>query len=512
MNKIFKKSIFGFSCLVILSSCSSNKNSIVTNMEINKRPILHFSPPKNWMNDPNGMFFYEGEYHLFYQYNPYGEKWGHMSWGHATSKDLITWNHLPVALEEENKVMIFSGSVVVDYNNTSGFGVNNQPPIIAIYTSYDANTGLQHQSIAYSTDKGLTFTKYNNNPVIDLNSKDFRDPKVFWYAEDNKWIMTVSMAQERKIRFYSSKNLKNWELLSDFGPTGATKGIWECPDLFKLKYKNESKWVLGVNLGNESISGGSGMQYFIGDFDGKKFRIDSNYSQNDINYTEYGKDYYAAVTWWGTPDNDEHKVWLGWMNNWQYAQDIPYYGWRSTMSIPRKLFLDKTNDKFYLRQEPYSSVSKYRKSNDSYTKKSISIINQTIKTKDLTDLTFEMDLTFEPSKINGNFFEFNMKTVENTVVKLSFDKTTNELIFVRTDAGNEKIKDFPSTQRVKIESDSLEIDIRIFVDKNSIEVFAENGKYVFTNLFYPTSKINTIEFNSEQNIDSSINTFKIYKY
>ncbi|MEU3935861.1 GH32 C-terminal domain-containing protein [Streptomyces sp. NPDC029044] len=241
------------------------------------RPQFHFTPQKNWMNDPNGLVYYQGEYHLFYQYNPNGNSWGDMSWGHAVSKDLVHWEELPLALSHDDEEMVFSGGAVVDWNNTTGFGTTKNPPMVAIYTSAYKNGGKQAQSLAYSTDRGRTWTKYQGNPVIDIGSKDFRDPKVQWYAPTKTWLMTVSLSAEHKVRFYSSKNLKDWELQSEFGPAGATGGVWECPDLFPLAVdgnKKKIKWVLVVNLNPGGIAGGSAAQYFVGDFDGKKFTPD----------------------------------------------------------------------------------------------------------------------------------------------------------------------------------------------------------------------------------------------
>ncbi|MFB6846049.1 GH32 C-terminal domain-containing protein [Streptomyces sp. NPDC056373] len=238
------------------------------------RPQFHFTPQKNWMNDPNGLVYYKGEYHLFYQYNPNGNSWGDMSWGHAVSKDLVHWEELPLALSHDDEEMVFSGGAVVDRDNTTGFGTKENPPMVAIYTSAYKKGGKQAQSLAYSTDRGRTWTKYQGNPVIDIGSDNFRDPKVQWYAPTKSWLMTVSLSAEHKVRFYSSKNLKDWELQSEFGPAGATGGVWECPDLFPLAVDGDPakiKWVLVVNLNPGGIAGGSAAQYFVGDFDGKKF-------------------------------------------------------------------------------------------------------------------------------------------------------------------------------------------------------------------------------------------------
>ncbi|MFJ1733687.1 GH32 C-terminal domain-containing protein [Streptomyces sp. NPDC088254] len=238
------------------------------------RPQFHFTAERNWMNDPNGLVYYEGEYHLFYQYNPNGNSWGDMSWGHAVSADLVHWKQLPLALSYDDNEMVFSGSAVVDWDNTTGFGTKKNPPMVAIYTSHNKSTGIQAQSIGYSTDRGRTWTKYQGNTVIDIGSKDFRDPKVQWYEPTKSWLMTVSLSAEHKVQFYSSKNLKDWKLQSEFGPAGATGGVWECPDLFPLAVDGDpkkTKWVLVVNINPGGIAGGSATQYFVGDYDGKRF-------------------------------------------------------------------------------------------------------------------------------------------------------------------------------------------------------------------------------------------------
>lgn len=241
------------------------------------RPQFHFTPAKNWMNDPNGLVYYRGEYHLFFQYNPSGTQWGNISWGHAVSRDLVHWRELPVAIPHDDEEYVFSGSAVVDWNNTSGFGTEDNPPLVAIYTSAYKATGIQAQSLAYSTDRGRTFTKYAGNPVIDIGSRDFRDPKVFWYEPAREWRMVVALSAEHKIRIYGSPDLKSWTHLSDFGPTGAVGGVWEVPDLFRLAVDGDPrrvKWVMVVNLNPGGIAGGSGAQYFTGEFDGTTFTSD----------------------------------------------------------------------------------------------------------------------------------------------------------------------------------------------------------------------------------------------
>ncbi|WP_310595465.1 glycoside hydrolase family 32 protein [Flavobacterium sp.] len=481
------------------------------------RPKVHFTPQKNWMNDPNGMFYYKGEYHLFYQYNPYGNVWGHMSWGHAISKDLVKWEHLPIALEEENKTMIFSGSAVVDYNNTSGFGSLMSPPIVAIYTSYDAATGLQHQSIAYSNDNARTFTKYSNNPVLNLNSKDFRDPKVFWDENNKNWVMIVAMSMEKKILFYSSPNLKDWTKMSEFGSKGITEGVWECPDLFPLSYKGKTKWILTVNLGNGNISGGSGIHYFIGDFDGKNYVLDGTETSSGLEYQflDYGKDFYAAVTWAGIPNQTtQSRKWLGWMNNWQYAADIPSLGWRGSMTIPRNLYLDKDDAGYLLRQEPINLSESYVKDLSKKSKKiSIDQVNMIFKNHNSFDLTFDLSFSFFPNKSNGDLV-FQILDDDKVSIRLSYNSNSENWTLIRKDKELNK-QEYQTVQTLYETSSNSKKrkNVRIIVDKNSIELFLDNGKKVATNLFFPnTNKTTRVELQSENPIfellDFSLHKFK----
>src|SRR5881296_1302615 len=334
-NPCSSVSIRGFAAGFVLASLCALQ---VRSAEIDREPfcpLFHFTPAKNWMNDPNGLVFYDGEYHLFYQHNPFGNKWGHMSWGHAVSKDLVHWEHLTLALAEENGVMIFSGSAVVDWKNSSGFGEHGKPPLVAIYTGHHTTKPLQNQHLAYSNDRGRTWTKYSGNPVLDIGEKDFRDPKVIWHERSERWVMTVSWPVQRKVRFYSSPDLKTWTHLSDFGPAGSIRGIWECPDLFPLPVEGSArggKWVLIVNVGSGAPAGGSGCQYFIGDFDGTRFTLDipefladtpARSVEEPPLWADYGRDFYAAVSWSDIPKNDGRRLWIGWMSNWEYANDVP---------------------------------------------------------------------------------------------------------------------------------------------------------------------------------------------
>lgn len=342
----FKLFVFVF----VLFSCGTANNQEPAIDELyneQHRPQIHFSPKEKWMNDPNGMVYLNGNYHLFFQYHPGSTIWGPMHWGHAISKDLIHWDEQPIALYPDSLGTIFSGSAVLDFNNTSGFGKDGKIPLIAIFTHHDTigakarTNNYQSQSIAYSLDEGKTWTKYANNPVVkNPGIRDFRDPKVMWYEDGKKWVMTL--ATKDRVTFYSSKNLKEWTKESEFGETvGAHGGVWECPDLFPLKYKGDNVWVLMVSINPGGPNKGSATQYFTGKFDGKNFTP----FQTDTRWIDYGTDNYAGVTWSNTRDR---KIFLGWMSNWQYARVVPTEKWRSAMTVPRDLNLEKIGDKYFV--------------------------------------------------------------------------------------------------------------------------------------------------------------------
>ena len=318
------------------------------------RPQFHFTPAINWTNDPNGLVYHDGEWHLFYQYNPFGDRWGHMSWGHAVSPDLFRWKHLDVAIPEAGDVMAFSGSAVVDSRNTTGFGQSGKPPIVAIYTS--RTTADQTQSIAFSVDRGRTWIQYEGNPVLDVEDPAFRDPKVFWHEGTQRWIMAVVLANQRKVSLYGSPDLKAWMHLSDFGPQGAHPvSNWECPDLFELPVEGEpgaTKWVLQVDSGRGHPWTGSGCQYFVGEFDGVRFRNDN--PPETALWLDWGRDFYAAQSYAGVPDTDGRRIVIGWINNWMYANRTPTSPWRGAQSVPRQLQLKRFREGLRLVQQPVS--------------------------------------------------------------------------------------------------------------------------------------------------------------
>ncbi len=448
------------------------------------RPQYHFSPAINWMNDPNGMVYYEGEYHLFYQYNPFGDTWGHMSWGHVVSTDLVHWEHLPVALLEEDGVMIFSGSAVVDWNNTSGFGTADAPPLVAIYTGHYPANEHQEQHIAFSTDRGRTWTRYDGNPVLDRYDKDFRDPKVIWHEPTAQWVMVVARSAEHTIQFYGSPNLKDWTFLSEFGPVGSVEGLWECPDLFELPVNGDStrtRWVLQVDVGSGAVAGGSGAQYFMGDFDGATFRPDDT----NTRWVDYGKDFYAAVSWSDVPAADGRRLWLGWLNNWQYAQEIPTGPWRGAQSIPREVVLREDDQGVYMAQIPVEELNVLR--GEQYQAKALPIKAGTAPLTDtgLDGRALEIIAEFEPGQASEFGLKVRVGPDEETVV--GYDVASETVFVDRQRSGAVDFhKDFPGKQTAPLSPEDGRVRLHLFVDWSSIEVFAGHGRVVITDRIFPS--------------------------
>jgi fructan beta-fructosidase len=486
MNSVFLRR--HVACLVLACLCAPLAARTDDDYREQWRPQFHFSPAKNWMNDPNGMVFYDGEYHLFYQYNPYGDKWGHMSWGHAVSRDLVHWEHLPVALYEENDVMIFSGSAVVDWQNTSGFGRDGRPPLVAIYTGHYTKKPLQNQRLAYSNDRGRTWTKYVANPVLDLGEKDFRDPKVFWHEPTRRWVMAVAWPEHRKIRFYASPNLKEWTHLSDFGPAGSTTGIWECPDLFPLNAENQAgarKWALIVNVGSGAVAGGSGTQYFVGDFDGRQFTADGS-SQASALWADWGRDFYAAVSWNDIPRHDGRRLWLGWMSNWEYANDVPTSPWRSAMSIPRALSLRKTAEGWRLVQRPVQELAKLRGERRQLALAKLTGHADLSKLNAVTAGLFELEAELQPDAHAELQLKLLTGASEETVLRA--DLTSRKLMLDRARSGAVGFhQKFPGTVSAPLPLREGRLKLRLFVDTSSIEVFAGDGEVALTSLILPSA-------------------------
>lgn len=462
------------------------------------RPTYHFSPLYGWMNDPNGMVYKDGEYHLFYQHNPYGSKWGNMHWGHAISKDLINWEHRPDAITPDALGTIFSGSAVVDTDNTAGFGAG---AIVAIYTQ---NSDRQVQSIAYSTDNGRSFTKYENNPVLTSDARDFRDPKVFWHKETQRWIMLLAVGQEMQI--FSSSNLKDWAFESSFGEgQGAHGGVWECPDLFELPVDgtNEKKWVLLCNLNPGGPFGGSATQYFVGTFNGKEF---VNESPSQTKWMDWGKDHYATVTWSDAPDN--RRIAIAWMSNWQYANDVPTSQYRSPNSVPRDLSLFTVDGETYLQSAPSPELLKLR----DISKKRSFKVNGTRTIKDMitgNEGAYEIELTIENQY--ADVIGFRLYNDKGEEVNMQYDMKEKKFSMDRRKSGDVGFNEnFPMLTWTAIESGKDELKLRLFVDKSSVEAFGDGGRFVMTNQVFPSEPYTHIDFYSKGGA-YKVDSFVIYK-
>ena len=473
------------------------------------RPKYHHTPAYGWMNDANGLFFKDGVYHLYYQYNPYAAVWGNMHWGHSTSTDLVHWEHQPVAIYRDAYGHIFSGSTVVDYNNTAGFGAG---AVVAFYSSWNtAREYIQTQCIAYSTDDGRTFTKYEGNPVLVPfdGIADFRDPKVFWYEPESKWIMIVSA--DKEMRFYTSQNLKEWEFMSGWGEGyGVQPRQFECPDFFQLTTaEGETKWVMIVNVNPGCYFGGSATQYFVGEFDGKTFTCDS--PKETVKWLDWGKDHYATVCFSNTGDR---VIAVPWMSNWQYGAIVPTRYFRSANAVPRELGLFKDGKEFYVSAYPVPEIDKLNK--DSRTVKSI-VANagkpQNVKLFDQTDGAYELDLEINvPAAGKAGW---RLTSPAGDVVDMYFDAALGRFVMDRTQSGIVDFGERSTTHEIenhdrrKTNSMNYVNDfalatwapvkvagkhrVRILYDLSSFEVFIDGGRVVMTNLVFPKEPYNTLE-------------------
>lgn len=453
------------------------------------RPVYHYTPRKNWMNDPNGMIYFDKEYHLCYQHDNNDKIFSDMSWGHAISTDLVHWEEYAKAIVPDNDGlgMIFSGSTVVDKNNCAGFGVNT---LVAFYTSTKPR---QQQSMAYSIDKGRTWTKYMGNPIIknekwDNIPDDFRDPKVIWYKDSQKWIM--SLAVKDHIEFWSSYNLKDWTKESEFGHgVGSHGGVWECPDFIELSVDNDvtnKKWVLLVSINPGGPNGGSATQYFIGDFmnvDGQMTYISS---QKNEKWIDYGTDNYAGVTW----SNVENKaIVIGWMSNWDYADKVPTNNWRGAMTIPRELELKNIEGKILVTSKPACVLKK--------------ILGESIATIDDVKINSNINVGEElsSSRIKIKMDICDIKDVGLEIgnskgqnVKIGYNKQDAYFYVDRSNAGENSFKSgFAKLHKAKVGRKLERLDMEIFMDKSSVEVFFNNGASVMTEIIFPTEDFNMVK-------------------
>ena len=424
------------------------------------RPVYHHTPAWGWMNDPNGMFYKDGVWHLYFQYNPYGSQWENMTWGHSTSTDLIHWTFQGAPIEADAWGTIFSGSAVVDHNNTAGFG---KGAVVAMYTSAGEN---QTQSIAYSNDNGQTFTKYDGNPVLTSNTPDYRDPHVFWNEDIKRWNMIMAEGQHMDI--YSSADLKEWKLESQFGAEyGNHGGVWECPDLMKMKVRgtDQYKWMLLCNINPGGPFGGSATQYFVGQFDGHKFTCES--APEVTKWMDYGKDHYATVTFDNAPDG--RHVAMAWMSNWQYANQVPTMQYRSANSVPRDLDLYEYQGQTYCGVTPSPELAAARP------KKA---------TKTLTEAC-EMVVT-----LKGNA-TITLANDKGEQVVMTYDEKSRTFAMDRTKSGQKEFSDDFAALTVAPVHGKMS-QLRLFIDRSSIEVFDADGKMAMTNLVFPTKPYNKV--------------------
>ncbi|MGB8193556.1 MAG: glycoside hydrolase family 32 protein [Chitinophagaceae bacterium] len=497
------KFFFAFNCLLVTTTGVTLSQDKTVGKEKNKniaeehRPQIHFTPRQKWMNDPNGLVFHEGMYHLFYQHYPDSTVWGPMHWGHATSSDMVHWKHEPIALFPDSIGMIFSGSIVIDKNNTSGFGKNGQVPLVAIFTHHDVKgekagaNDFQKQSLAYSLDNGKTWTKYSANPVLKSPGiRDFRDPKVMWYEPGKRWIMSLAVFD--RIHFYSSANLKEWVKESEFGEkAGAHGGVWECPDLFSLMDDNGKQvWVLLVSINPGGANKGSATQYFLGNFDGKHFKaIDTG-----TKWLDYGPDDYAGVTWFNT---GERRLFIGWMSNWLYGQEVPTIAWRSAMTLPRKLKLKRVQKGLLIASEPVNELA-------SIHGRSVVVKDlQVEKIADVGKLTQPLQL---PARFNLKLdeikdFALTFSNDLNEKLVIGYDKKQDKYYIDRSESGkNDFQADFAARLVAPRFTKNAKMDVSLIVDVSSVELFADGGLSVMTAIFFPNIPYTKVKISSTEKI------------
>lgn len=479
--------------LVVLAFALLTFNSISAQDSPEKyRPAIHFTPKSNWMNDPNGMVYYNGVYHLFYQHNPNAAVWGPMHWGHATSKDLIHWQHEPIAIYPDQLGTIFSGSAVVDKNNTSGLGKDGKVPLVAIFTQHDekaikaGRNDFQNQSLAYSLDEGKSWTKYADNPVLRSSANpDFRDPKVMWHEATQRWIMSLAVADH--LNFYSSTNLKVWNKESEFGlNSGAHGGVWECPDLISFEFEGKTVWVLIVNINPGGPNKGSGTQYFVGDFDGHQFKPFSK----DTKWLDFGPDNYAGVTWFNTGNRT---ILAGWMSNWIYANVVPTETWRSGLTIPRELGLQKISGEYYVTSKPVNEITGIQSGSLSFRDVDLAKDFDLLKRVRNTSIPCQIDLQI----LKERNFELVLSNSNAEELVVGFNKDKNEYYIDRSKSGKIDFHpDFAGVHTAPRISKEANMKMTLIIDRASIELFADGGLSVMTEIFFPTTLYNKIIFRS----------------
>lgn len=485
--------LFTFLSILLVTGCQSSPEVTFESQVTEEfRPLYHFTPESGWMNDPNGLIYMDGEYHLFYQHYPDSTVWGPMHWGHAVSTDLVNWKQLPIALYPDSLGYIFSGSAVYDAENSSGLGTAENPPMVAIFTYHDAeraNTAsntFQNQGIAFSLDKGQTWEKYDGNPVlVNPGIRDFRDPKVSQIENPDgtkSWILTLAVLDH--INFYSSADLKSWTLLGEFGKTlGAHGGVWECPDLLRLKTPaGEEKWVLLVSINPGGPQSGSATQYFIGNFENGRFTPDDTM----IRWLDYGPDNYAGVTWSNLPSDQNRTLFIGWMSNWLYANLVPTKTWRSAMTIPRELSLFGVGGTLLLKSAPAKELQELRSAE----------YNVGSGFSELPSEAVEIT-----ADVNSDAFSITLSTTSDE--KLVISKENGLVSIDRRNVGKSGFhRDFAAIHSAPMSWEAK--NIQLFLDASSIELFVNGGELVMTSTLFPSSPWQNVS------VSESTKSLKIY--
>ncbi len=507
--------------LFSITPSHAQRSVVASQANTDWQPKIHFYAPPNWINDPNGPIFLNGQYHLFFQLNPFGDQWGHMSWGHAVSPDLVHWKRLPTAIPEDAGIAIFSGSTVEDRDNTSGLcgdaGEKTPGCLIAIYTG--ASKDKQTQNIAVSRDEGDTWTKYAGNPVIDIGLKDFRDPKVFWHEPTKSWVMVVALPDQHKVRIYRSPNLRQWKPASEFGPAGTVGGVWECPDLFKLPVYDAqenlagSRWLLNVNINPGGPAGGNGDQYFVGAFDGTRFTED--HPGSGPHWADWGKDFYASTSFANTGNEKSDSIWIAWMSNWMYASKLPSLPGSGEMTIVRRLYFQESptypaptasQEPLLLVQKPVLGLPADNKStakSDAPAFQIVTKINEQIVEKKLSGSVYRLRFTLDPGnaseagvRLRRSTNSPNEAASEETVVGI--DRAKGCIFIDRSHSGRtDWSPEFAERMSAPLKHiQAVGVPMEIVVDRNSIEVFAEDGQTVLTALIYPAATSQGLAFYS----------------
>ncbi len=496
-----------FAAVGLLASCDQR----AVTYEERFRPAYHFTPARNWMNDPNGLVFHNGEYHLFFQHNPRGNRWGHLSWGHAVSRDLVNWRELGVAMPERD-VMIFSGSAVIDAANTSGFASSRTPPMVAFYTGHDPDDGRESQYLAYSQDEGRTWTQYDGNPIIEAPGiSQFRDPKVFWHEGTQRWVMVLVHSGEQRVAIYTSQNMRAWREVSVFGPGGQTGGPWETPDLFELPVEGGgSRWVLSVGVtGQAGLSAGSGVQYFVGGFDGERFVADDGAPVGVVRWVDYGSDFYAPQTWSGIPAEDGRRIWIAWMANTRHAEDIPTSPWRGMMTIPRELSLALRDGRYELVQRPVRELQTLRR--DAVTQEAVTIVRGERALAEVAALggAMELEIAFRPATSGETGLVLSYGAA--TRLRIGYDARNNHAFVDRSEGGAFERDSFRARHYMPVRLSDGMLRLRIFLDHSSVEVFADDGARVISDAIFADGQLRSVSLytTGEGGALSSLNAWRM---